>query len=415
MSQRGSFFDSTAGDRVYDAATMARAIDALITDGVIDGEGSELAVTESTPAAMSVRVGLGIAFVKGYYFEVYSTVETLTIAAANATNPRIDRVVVRRSLSARTISLAILQGTPAASPTAPALTQVASGTWEFPLAQVLVPASSSSVVNANITDQRTYAVGLFGAQFDTAVGHDHDGTDSKAVTYTSVSGKPSTFTPATHASGHAPGGADGLTTATAGASAVGDVAGAGSNASVARSDHKHGREAFGTPGASAAGDTADAGTSANVSRADHRHSREGFATPALGLSTAASAGVAGTHIRSDATIAAFDATVPVTQAVGDAAAAGSAGVAARRDHRHGLAAFGSVTAQTTAGAASGNGAAVTIARSDHTHGTPAAPSGSSLGAALAYDTPATADGGKRVYVGTSTPTGASEGDLWVKG
>lgn len=37
-----------------------------------------------------------------------------------------------------------------------------------------------------------------------------------------------------------------------------------------------------------------------------------------------------------------------------------------------------------------------------------------VGAAAAYDTPATLDGGKRVYVGTAAPTGASEGDIWIQ-
>ena len=56
-----------------------------------------------------------------------------------------------------------------------------------------------------------------------------------------------------------------------------------------------------------------------------------FATPAIVLGTAAAAGVATTLIRSDATIVAFDATVPA--ALGTAAA-GAAAVAARRDHVH---------------------------------------------------------------------------------
>jgi hypothetical protein len=61
-----------------------------------------------------------------------------------------------------------------------------------------------------------------------------------------------------------------------------------------------------------------------------------FATPAIVLGTAAAAGAATTTIRSDSTIVAFDATVPVTQAFGDAAATGSVAKAARRDHVHGM-------------------------------------------------------------------------------
>lgn len=63
-------------------------------------------------------------------------------------------------------------------------------------------------------------------------------------------------------------------------------------------------------------------------------------TPALTFGTAAAAGSSGTFINSDATLPIFDATVPTTQAFSDAAAVGAAGVAARRDHKHGMPASG---------------------------------------------------------------------------
>lgn len=59
-------------------------------------------------------------------------------------------------------------------------------------------------------------------------------------------------------------------------------------------------------------------------------------TPALTLGTANTAGNATTFIRTNDTILAFDATAPSTQAFGDAAAAGTATVAARRDHKHAM-------------------------------------------------------------------------------
>jgi hypothetical protein len=61
-----------------------------------------------------------------------------------------------------------------------------------------------------------------------------------------------------------------------------------------------------------------------------------FGTPAIVLGTAAAAGSIDEVIRRDATIVAFDATAPSTQAVGDAAATGSAAVAAHRDHKHAI-------------------------------------------------------------------------------
>jgi hypothetical protein len=60
-----------------------------------------------------------------------------------------------------------------------------------------------------------------------------------------------------------------------------------------------------------------------------------FATPAIALGSAAAAGVVATGIRSDATIQAFDATLPaVTVPLSLTGVVGSAGLAARRDHQH---------------------------------------------------------------------------------
>ena len=61
-----------------------------------------------------------------------------------------------------------------------------------------------------------------------------------------------------------------------------------------------------------------------------------FATPAILLASSAAAGAAGSVIRSDSTIAAFDATSPSTQAIGDSAVVGTAAFAARRDHKHAI-------------------------------------------------------------------------------
>ena len=90
------------------------------------------------------------------------------------------------------------------------------------------------------------------------------------------------------------------------------------------------------PTTSAVGDAAATGDDTFAARRDHVHGRESFATPAIVLGTSAAAGAATTPIRSDSTIAAFDATSPTTQAFGDSPAVGSAAFAARRDHKHGM-------------------------------------------------------------------------------
>lgn len=216
MAQRSRFFDSSDGDRVYGSEAWAQTVRAIIGTGVVAGLGAELAVIEANPPAMSVRVGDGAAFILGYGFEVYGGPDTVVIAAANPTNPRIDRIVVRRSMSAREVVIAVLQGTPAGSPAPPALTESEAGTYEIPLAQVLVPASATSIVQANITDERgARAQGTDLATItDPDAGHRHDGTSGagggRKVRYTDLASVPATFPPSTH--GHT-GGGDGGTVA----------------------------------------------------------------------------------------------------------------------------------------------------------------------------------------------------------
>jgi len=95
-----------------------------------------------------------------------------------------------------------------------------------------------------------------------------------------------------------------------------------------------------SPSTQAFGDAAAVGSATVAARRDHKHAMPAnpvsLATPAIALGSAAAAGAASTLIRSDATIAAFDATAPVTQAFSDAAAVGAAAFAARRDHKHGM-------------------------------------------------------------------------------
>lgn len=95
-----------------------------------------------------------------------------------------------------------------------------------------------------------------------------------------------------------------------------------------------------------------------------------WGTPALTFDTTNAAGSIDEAIRRDAQIAVFDGTAPVTQAMGDSAATGSAGKAARRDHKHGMPSFGAVTAETTFGLSSSNGVGTSVSRNDHTHGSP---------------------------------------------
>lgn len=153
MTQTYYPFDAGAGANVTEAQwrEMARL---WLPTGVIDGELNELAVSERAAGAnLSVDVATGVAWIRGHYFKS-DAVENLAISAAHATLGRIDRVIVRVDFTANTVALAVLEGTAAASPAAPSLTQNTS-TWEISLAQVSVPATDTTIANAQITSERT--------------------------------------------------------------------------------------------------------------------------------------------------------------------------------------------------------------------------------------------------------------------
>jgi hypothetical protein len=121
-------------------------------------------VQRAAGANMSVDVAAGYAWIRGTEsahqgaYHVYNDgTVNLSVAASDATNPRIDLVIAKvqdafYSGATRTASVTIVTGTPAASPTDPTLPANA-----LVLARVRVPATSTSVVTANITDVRTRA------------------------------------------------------------------------------------------------------------------------------------------------------------------------------------------------------------------------------------------------------------------
>ena len=158
MAQKSYFFDSVDHDRIYTTADFARVFGAIAgRDGVIYGYGDELNVTPGT--GMNVLVDTGAAFVQGRMLEVYDEAEVLAVTTADATNPRIDRVIVRLDLSVaeRRAYLAVKPGTPAANPAAPLLQQDAT-IWELSLAQVRIAAGATGITADDIIDEREWVL-----------------------------------------------------------------------------------------------------------------------------------------------------------------------------------------------------------------------------------------------------------------
>jgi len=129
------------------------------TTGIIGS--SSLAVTQNSPAGMSVRVASGWAAIvgtttsnMGVYTIFNDATDTLTITTADPTNPRIDLVcaTVRDAFYSganNDVIFQVIAGTPAGSPVAPALPANS-----ISLATVAVGAAVTQINTANITDTR---------------------------------------------------------------------------------------------------------------------------------------------------------------------------------------------------------------------------------------------------------------------
>ena len=104
-------------------------------------------------SGMNVKVGLGFAIVRGFAYELTTSVETLTIGASSA-NPRIDLVCLKLDPTVNSVVLEVVAGTPAAVPAAPALTQSETGTYQLEIGRVTVPALATVIAAGDVSDTR---------------------------------------------------------------------------------------------------------------------------------------------------------------------------------------------------------------------------------------------------------------------
>ncbi len=148
--EKSGFFNSTGGDRVYDAADFASYFGKLVSNGIFYAAATNLQVT--TGSGMSVSVLAGSAWINGYSYENTDALE-LELATADGVNPRIDRIVVRWSAVNREIRLAALTGTAVSSPIPPSLTR-SDNVYELVLADITVPQGAVTIAAPNITDTR---------------------------------------------------------------------------------------------------------------------------------------------------------------------------------------------------------------------------------------------------------------------
>lgn len=111
----------------------------------------------SLTGAMKIAISTGLAWIRNSTFSgkcigVKAPVE-LTLDAADATLPRIDRIVLGFDASTNASSIYVKKGTPGSAPVPNARSTTAS-LYELVLYDVLIGAGATMITAANVTDQR---------------------------------------------------------------------------------------------------------------------------------------------------------------------------------------------------------------------------------------------------------------------
>lgn len=143
------FFDSIGKDRLYHADDMNKPYRDLFSDGLYGADTTGFRVTAGT--GLTVNVAAGTAMLGKKW--VNTDGKLLAVPANDSMYTRIDSVILRTNENAnvRASHLIYRTGTPASSPTAPALV-TSTGIHEFRLANVSVAAGATAV--GTITDRR---------------------------------------------------------------------------------------------------------------------------------------------------------------------------------------------------------------------------------------------------------------------
>lgn len=137
----------------------------VFPNATVNGSITDLQFTQNTSPNMGGQVNFGNYQVArashGIYLGAGTSPIPVTFAAANASNPRVDYVVVRvrdgdvdSPLPPRTADIVVLTGTPAATPAEPTglLTD-----GDFLLAAVTIRAATTQVLTGDIADRRVFA------------------------------------------------------------------------------------------------------------------------------------------------------------------------------------------------------------------------------------------------------------------
>lgn len=153
MSVTSGFFNSLNHDRLYDAEQLSSIFDGIIKDGVYMGYKDALIVKASDPANMTVIVGEGRAWFD-HTWTLNDADLPLIIDTADVVLNRIDTIVidVDATEDVRACTIIVVKGTPASQAVAPTLINETDH-HQYPLCDISIPSSSTSITQAQITNR----------------------------------------------------------------------------------------------------------------------------------------------------------------------------------------------------------------------------------------------------------------------
>jgi len=150
------FWNSVSGDRLYDADDMNKPYKRLISEGIFPDAGSEPSADFEVVfvSGLDILVKAGDALLGGRWI-ISEQDQAITIQQNSSANPRIDSIIIQvdTTLAGRDCSIIYRQGTPAASPTAPAI-NTEEGVLEWRIANIWLAAGAGSITADDITDLR---------------------------------------------------------------------------------------------------------------------------------------------------------------------------------------------------------------------------------------------------------------------
>ena len=150
MAESSGFFEAMQDsetleyDREYYAEQFANYFSTFIKNGVFGSPTNQLKVRASD--GMSVIAAIGKGFINGYWYDNNSEL-VLSVPSNTTSASRTDSVMLRWSSISRSIYLVYVAGS---------VDVVRDGTfYDLKLAEVVIPASATQVLDENITDTRT--------------------------------------------------------------------------------------------------------------------------------------------------------------------------------------------------------------------------------------------------------------------